>query len=77
MVEEVLSNQHAPGSGGAGAGGSSDDQLRAKLAAARKNSGQMPPSTAHSSEILDMKAIEYPQKMLATASRDGVIKIWI
>jgi hypothetical protein len=26
--------------------------------------------------ITDLKAIEYPQHMLATSSRDGIVKIW-
>jgi hypothetical protein len=30
----------------------------------------------HLDAILDLKAIEFPQPMLASASRDGVIKVW-
>jgi hypothetical protein len=32
--------------------------------------------THHLDAILDLKAIEFPQPMLASASRDGVIKVW-
>jgi hypothetical protein len=32
--------------------------------------------THHADAITDLKAIEFPQPMLATASRDGVVKIW-
>ena len=93
VMEEVLSNQAGPaatagsgsgsGSNAGSSGASSNDNssaspaLKAKFVMARKTSGQTPPSTAHTSEILDMKALEFPQKMIATAARDGVIKIWI
>ncbi len=30
----------------------------------------------HMDSITDLKAIEFPQQMLATSSRDGVIKVW-
>jgi hypothetical protein len=59
------------------AGQEAEEKLRLKLAQAKRHAGQLTPSTAHASEILDMKAMEFPQKMLATGSRDGVIKIWI
>jgi len=32
---------------------------------------------AHQDTILDVKAIEFPQKMLATASRDGTVKVFL
>merc|ERR1712083_1282619 len=31
----------------------------------------------HQDIITDLKAVEYPQKMLLTASRNGVVKVWI
>jgi WD40 repeat protein len=83
VLEEVLSNQipvqDGSASGGAGGGGSGtrEERARHKAASARRTQGQQSPSPAHASDILDMKAIEFPQKMLATAGRDGVIKIWI
>lgn len=45
----------------------------------RHNRGRGPtaPSPAHQGAITDLKAIEFPQKMLATASRDGTVKIWV
>jgi len=51
-----------------------EEKLRER---ARRQHGLIPPSASHTSAILAMKAFEYPQKMLATASRDGSIKIWI
>jgi WD40 repeat protein len=83
VLEEVLSNQipvqDGSATGGAGGGGSGarEERARHKAASARRTQGQQSPSPAHASDILDMKAIEFPQKMLATAGRDGVIKIWI
>jgi hypothetical protein len=42
-----------------------------------KRYGPVPPPTAHQEEIVDLRAIEYPVKMLATAAKDGTIKIWV
>lgn len=39
--------------------------------------GPVPPSSVHKDVITDLKGIEFPTKMLATASRDGIVKIWV
>jgi serine/threonine protein kinase/WD40 repeat protein len=92
VLEEVLSNQPPPPNanlvnhnptGNANNNSNSsvkvsdDPRVRTKLQLVRRTQGQMAPSTAHSTDILDMKAIEFPHKMLATAGRDGIIKVWI
>ena len=69
VMEETL--QHT-----AAAAAEQQQQLM-KLAVARKSRGATPPASCHQSEIVDMKAIEWPQKMIATASTDGIIKVWI
>merc|ERR1712113_229740 len=33
--------------------------------------------SVHQDIITDLKAIEYPQKMLLTSSRNGIVKVWI
>jgi phosphoinositide-3-kinase regulatory subunit 4 len=48
-----------------------------KLLLSKRARGLVSPSSAHSSEILDLVAIEFPQKMLATADRAGIVKVWI
>jgi len=76
----VLSNQLPladGGKSGSNGGGVSDDRDRLRGLKAGLSRRAAGPSTAHASDILDMKAIEFPQKMLATAGRDGIIKIWI
>ena len=65
------------GQGGGGARGGVEAEERMRSALAKKSRGQSPPSSCHQSEIVDLKAIEFPQKMLASASTDGIIKIWI
>eukprot|EP00457_Paulinella_chromatophora_P000231 gb/GEZN01000231.1/.p1 GENE.gb/GEZN01000231.1/~~gb/GEZN01000231.1/.p1 ORF type:complete len:1689 (+),score=318.73 gb/GEZN01000231.1/:174-5240(+) len=52
-------------------------QRRIREAFAQQRRGPVPASPAHQDEILAMQAIEFPQKMLATAGRDGVVKIWV
>ena len=33
--------------------------------------------SVHQDIITDLKAIEYPQNMLLTSSRNGIVKVWI
>jgi hypothetical protein len=47
-----------------------------RLTISKKNRAQAAASTAHTSDIVDMKGIEFPQKMFATASTDGTVKIY-
>lgn len=42
-----------------------------------KRRGLVPLPTSHADYILDIKALEFPNKMLATASRDGTVKVWV
>ena len=91
VMEEVLHTTHGAAAmaaqaeddhkGGAAAqgknGASTELEERMRSALAKKSRGQSPPSSCHQSEIVDLKAIEFPQKMLASASTDGIIKIWI
>ena len=78
VMEETMQHSSADGTS---AGGAADQQQQQqqlmKLAVARKSRGATPPASCHQSEIVDMKAIEWPQKMIATASTDGIIKVWI
>jgi WD40 repeat protein len=39
--------------------------------------GPTPASTAHKDIITDMKALQFPQNMLVTSSRDGLVKVWV
>jgi hypothetical protein len=50
-----------------------------RAALAKKSRGLVPPPTAHQADILDVKAIEHPLRMhmLASCSRDGIVKIWV
>ncbi len=57
----------------AGAGAPAEEGDKSK----HKRYGPVPPITAHHEEIVDLRAIEYPVKMLATCSRDGAVKIWV
>jgi len=34
------------------------------------------PTVAHKESILDLKLLEHPHRMLISASRDGIIKVW-
>jgi len=52
-------------------------KARMKDAFYKKTRGPVPPPTAHHDEILAMKPIEFPNKMLATSGRDGIVKIWV
>lgn len=75
VMEETM--QHSAAADGGTADQQQQQQQLMKLAVARKSRGATPPASCHQSEIVDMKAIEFPQKMLATASTDGVIKVWL
>jgi hypothetical protein len=50
--------------------------LQMKRVAAAANRGPVAPRSCHADCITDMKAIEFPSKMLVTASRDASIKVW-
>lgn len=39
--------------------------------------GPVAPSSVHKDIITDLKGIEFPTKMLASSSRDGIVKIWV
>jgi len=55
-----------------------EDRLSGKMNA-RKNDGDStldPTPVHHKDTILDLKVLEWPQKMLVSSSRDGVIKVW-
>lgn len=50
---------------------SSMASTRNRLRALGKNKSE------HQDVITDMKAIEFPQNMLLTSGRNGVVKVWI
>ena len=75
VMEETL--QHSSNTDSHSGTAAGEQQQLMKLAVARKSRGATPPASCHQSEIVDMKAIEWPQKMIATASTDGMIKVWI
>ena len=83
VMEETMQHSNttdshtATAAAAAAAGGADQQQQLMKLAVSRKSRGATPPASCHQSEIVDMKAIEWPQKMIATASTDGIIKVWI
>ena len=81
VMEETMQHTNTDSNSGPAAGTAAADQQQQqhlmKLAVARKSRGATPPASCHQSEIVDMKAIEWPQKMIATASTDGIIKVWI
>jgi len=83
MEGDVTDPKAAGGPGGGGLAGGDDEKAGAAAAAAAvklqmtKRYGPVPPMTAHQEEIVDIRAIEYPVKMLATCSRDGAVKIWV
>lgn len=56
-----------------------DEKASMRAALAKKSRGLVPPPTAHQADILDVKAIEHPLRMhmLASCSRDGIVKIWV
>ena len=81
VMEETMqhSNNTAADTHNNTAASSAADQQQhlIKLAVSRKSRGATPPASCHQSEIVAMKAMEWPQKMIATASTDGIIKVWI
>lgn len=52
-----------------------EERLARRRAAHRR--GLVPPLPVHQDAILDLKAIEYPQKLLVSASRDSMVKVWM
>lgn len=52
-----------------------DIAMQQRYQLANKGRGVVPPPTTHEDCILDLKAIEFPHKMLVSAGRDGVIKV--
>lgn len=54
----------------------SSDQPSVDAKSHQDSSGPHSPSLAHADAILALKAIEHPQQMLVTGSRDSVIKVW-
>ena len=48
------------------------------ISSSKKATGKSHDSKAvHQDIITDLKAVEFPQKMLLTASRNGIVKVWI
>jgi len=77
VFEEVLSSSADLSESKGSNAGETDEKSALALQLAQKRRGLVPAPTAHQAEILDIKAMEWPQKMLASASRDGVVKVWV
>jgi len=72
----------SPASGGTSSPGAAAATAATTAAAAsaarnRRHYGPIATLTCHEDDITDLKAIEHPVKMLATASRDGTVRIWV